>query len=433
LRNDRYFEINSFYSKIDIPVSSDLKLGLTMGYSNPRIRFGDFPSSVVPFKSKGIVRAFFTTASLGAALSRGLDFEASFYTFRQKFVQTDEILNDALVMGFPVSAGDLFENLAYDEKTTGGSSKIIWTRGMHTAVLGADISTGHLDQTIDYGQIYQIFGKPETIRTNPRIHKWAVFVNDTITTGKFSITPGIRYDRNNVTGSFTSPSLGATYRLGEHTILKTSVARGFTIPPLSFTSGGGLFLDPNPSLKPEKVWSYQAGVESGMTDYLWMKATVFRHDLNDALEQFAETPSSNAVYLNNGKIKRQGIEFNAETVPLYDISLNAGFTYVRIKPSSGSDTANKYAYNLTIKYDDRKSFMAQLFGYYIWWDLDRSAMAKYDTFIWDLNLHKKIYSTEKTNTEIFLTAHNIFNGSHYAYGDTKNPGRWLEAGLRFKF
>jgi len=39
----------------------------------------------------------------------------------------------------------------------------------------------------------------------------------------------------------------------------------------------------------------------------------------------------------------------------------------------------------------------------------------------------------KTAAELFLTAHNLFNGSQYTFGDSKNPGRWIEAGIRFKF
>lgn len=430
LRNSRYFENNSFYSKLNVPISNDVKLGVTMGYSEPHIRFGDFLSG--DMTSRGIIRAFFTTASLDAALTKELKLKVSLHTFKQKFVQTNNVLG----LGFFGSAGDLYSKIVYNEKTFGGSSKLVWTHGMHTAVLGVDISHGSLDQTINAGQFLQSIGVPETSRAHPRIDKWAVFANDTIAIGKFSITPGIRYDHNSITGSFTSPSLGATYRLGERTILRTSVARGFTIPPLGFTSGGGLFLDPNPSLKPEKVWSYQAGVESGVADCLWVKATVFRHDLRRSLvrEPFAAGPPSfNDLFFNKGNIRRQGVELVAETVPFYNISLKAGFANVHIKSSHLTDTTNLYAYNLGIKYDDRKSFMAQVFGHYIWWDLDESTMAKYNTFIWDLNLHKKIYSTEKTNTELFLTVHNIFNGSHYTVGDAKNPRRWAEVGVRFRF
>jgi vitamin B12 transporter len=148
----------------------------------------------------------------------------------------------------------------------------------------------------------------------------------------------------------------------------------------------------------------------------------------------AGPPAFNDLMLNKGKIKREGIELEAETVPFYNISLKAGVGYVHKKLSFETDTTEEnYAYNIGIKYDDRKSFMAELFGHYVWWDLNDSAMAKYNTFIWDLILHKKIYSTEKTNTELFLTTHNIFNGSHYTVGDRKNAGRWVEAGVRFKF
>ncbi len=431
LRNNRYFENNSFYLKFNMPSSANMKLGLATGYSEQYIGFGDFPSG--DMTSRGIYRTFFTTASIDAAFTRELSLDVSFHTFKQEYIQT----NDVLGMGFLGSAGDTYLNFVFDEKTTGGSSKFVWTNGMHTAVLGVDISHGSLDQTINAGQFLQSIGAPETSTSDPEIDKWAVFANDTIAIGKFSITPGIRYDHNSVTGSFTSPGLGATYSLNEHTILRTSVSRGFTIPPLSFTSGGALFLDPNPSLKQEKVWSYQAGAESRMTDYLWAKITLFHHDMKDAIakEMYAAGPPTyNDLYLNKGDIKRQGFEFEAESIQFYNISLKAGITYVHKKLSFETDsTEENYAYNIGIKYDDKKFFTVQLFGHYIWWDLDSSAMAKYDTFIWDLNLYKKISSTEKTNTEIFITAHNIFNGSHYTFGDTKNPRRWVEAGVKIRF
>ena len=60
-------------------------------------------------------------------------------------------------------------------------------------------------------------------------------------------------------------------------------------------------------------------------------------------------------------------------------------------------------------------------------------MGKYSAFIWDLNLIKKIYTTDKRTLEIFLTAHNIFNGSQYLLEFSKNPRRWIEAGARLKF
>ena len=310
----------------------------------------------------------------------------------------------------------------------------MWQHGIHSVVAGLDASFGDLDQTIETGPALQSYGAPEISKTNPGIDKWAVFANDTITVGKFSITPGLRYDHNSVTGSFTSPSLGATYSFTKKTILRAAVARGFTVPPLSWTSGGGLFLDPNPSLNPEKVWSYQAGIESSLTDLLWVKATVFYHELDDAFVKelyAAGPPSYNDLILNNGEIKRLGFELEAETAPLYNISAKAGFAYV--EKNTDDTSLTNYAANLAIKYDDKRSFMALLAGHYIWWDLPAEDMAKYSTFIWDLNMRKKIYSYGRVNTELFLTGHNIFSGAQYSRGEYKNPGRWIEAGIRVKF
>ncbi len=431
LRDNRFFHNNSFYSKISLPIEKDVKLGFTFGYSEPKQKFLDSPSGDIT--SEGKFRELFATLWFDAVITRELVFDLTLHTFTQDFIQT----NDVFGSGIFGHAGDMFLENIFKERTRGSTAKFVLRHDIHTAVLGADVSHGSTDQTINLGPFLQSMGLSSTLTVSPDIDRWAVFLNDTITLGKFSITPGIRYDHNSVSGPFTSPSLGLTYKAGGHTILRASAARGFTMPPLSTTSGGGFFLDPNLSLKPEKVWSYQTGIESSVTDYLWVKAILFYHDMEDAIvrEPFGGGPPAfNDIFVNKGSIKRKGIELEAETVQLYNISLKAGFAYVKKKFSQDSEDTDNYLYNIVLKYDDRKSFMAQLFGHYIWWDIKNPAQnAKYSAFIFDLNLRKKIYSTEKTNTEMFLTLHNIFNGSQYTIEDQKNPGRWIEAGLRLKF
>jgi vitamin B12 transporter len=434
LMSSQYFDNHSLYSKFHIPLSSDVDLSMTMGYSDPEIGLGDFPS--VDITSTAASRTFFTTASLDASLTRELALNVSLHRFKQKSVQ----MNDALGLGFNGSPGELYLDTTYDEQSTGANGKLVWTHGLHTAVLGLDAARGKLDQTLQAGTLLQSMGLPATSATHPDIEKWAIYANDTIIIKRWSITPGVRYDHNSITGSFASPSLGMTYRLGKESIVRASAARGFTIPPLSWTSGGALFLDPNPSLNPEKVWSYQAGVESAAARYVWVKATLFRHELEDALivEPFGGGPPTfNDLVVNNGKIRREGLELEAETVPVYNLSLLAGFAYVDLKPATDRGSTGIYTYKIGFRYDDRKSFSARLSGHYICWDFDALSKANwdadYDDFIWDLNLNKKMWSKEKATAKLFLTAHNIFNGSQYTFGDSKNPKRWAEAGIRVTF
>ncbi|UCC40677.1 MAG: TonB-dependent receptor, partial [Candidatus Aminicenantes bacterium] len=44
LRSSRYFDNDSFYSKWNLTVSDNVDVGLSIGYSEPHIKFGDFPS-----------------------------------------------------------------------------------------------------------------------------------------------------------------------------------------------------------------------------------------------------------------------------------------------------------------------------------------------------------------------------------------------------
>jgi vitamin B12 transporter len=373
-------------------------------------------------------------ASLEASLTPDLDLSLSVHRVEKK----SSLNYNTLGFG---TFGDLmpepFQENTYDEQITGANGKLVWTSGRQTAVLGIDADHGTLEQSLNAGPFEQsIYGLPATSVVQPAITKWALYANDTVAIGRWSITPGIRYDYNSIIGSFVSPSLGITRRLGKNSLVRASVARGFTMPPLSWTSAGGLFLEPNPSLEYESIWSYQVGLESTAIPYLWVKGTVFYHNLDNEIirvKYAAGSPTYNDLYVNEGRTRRKGLELEAETVPFYNISVAAGFAYVHIQSDNDTESRDKYTYNIGVKYDDRKSFQAQLSGHYIWWDIAGDSQADYGDWIWDLNLSRKMLETEQFAAKIFLTAHNLFNGNQYTYVDSKNPKRWIEVGIKITF
>ncbi len=430
LYDARQFETESYYSKLFYTVSNKVELGLSFGYSQPETGLGDY--AAIDLNSSGSNRNFWGTAILDAALTRKLTFNLRLFRFEQE----STITNKALGLGFIGSKGDLYQKSIYDEETSGGTAKLVWKKENHTAVIGMDFSHGRLDQTIASGPLLQSFGAPGQLRTDPVVDKTGIYINDTIVLDRFSITPGLRYDYNSITGSFLSPSLGLTYRLGAETIVRGSVARGFMAPPLSWTSGGALFLDPNASLEEEKVWSYQAGLESTAIRYVWLKGTIFRHEIDDIFVMDlpdAGAQTFNTRFINNDISRRQGIELEAETFPVYHLSLKAGFAYVNLNPENDSGANDVYACNIGLTYDDPRIVRAELFGHYIWWDARAYPDAEYDAFVWDLNVSRKLCETEKIVIDLFFTGHNLFNGSQYQFNDNKNPDRWFEAGLRMDF
>ncbi len=431
LISSRGFENKSFYSKFNAPLFNDAKLTVTTGYSNPEVNQGNYPSVLTNPETDD--RSLFFTGSIDIPISKFLGFYFNAYRF----------YHDLHTTTTNYETGALLRVNDYDDTKTGVSSKLVFEYGNNTAVLGFDYENGDLEQSTKYGPVYQGFGLPAFTASNPQRDKWAVFFNDTIIINRLAVTPGIRYDHDDISGSFISPSIGATYELGENSLIRASISRGFTSPALAETLGGGLFLDPNPSLKAEKVWSYQAGFETKAVKYLWIKTSLFHHNLENAIfldPGGSDRPTENDLpqndlLRNGGKVIREGLELEIKTVPVHNFSISAGFAYTHIRGNNQSQDSDPYTLNIGLTYNDKKSFRAELFGHYIhpgFEDAHRGQGYKYDDFIWNINM-KKSFKRNNCNTEIFMTAHNIFNGSQHSFGDERNPERWFEAGLRFKF
>jgi len=181
-------------------------------------------------------------ASLDATLTSDLDFNLTVHRVEQSF----SLKTDTLGLGmFFDSSPEFFSENTYDERTTGAKGRLVWTKGRHTAILGIDGDRGTLDQTLRSGPFLQMIGVSPTSAVQPDVTRWAIYANDTIAFDRWTITPGIRYDHNSIVGAFVSPSLGVACRLGEHSLARASVARGFTQPPLSLSHAPQPVLSPN--------------------------------------------------------------------------------------------------------------------------------------------------------------------------------------------
>lgn len=352
--------------------------------------------------------------SLNTALSKESDLAVSIWSYDNREKEFVYQLSDSSL---------IFTGQNRDKKY-GASGKFTWRHENHAAVMGVDYEKGTLWS-------YVIENEKQSIE------KRAVYVNDTMTLGKFSVTPGLRYDNTDTNGNFLSPSLGATYDLGKKTLLRAYIARGFSIPPLSFTflNETAVGWKGNPDLRVEKVMSYQLGIETGVLEYLWLKIAAFRHDVKDGLVP-EEGTDGLWSFINKDKLRRQGAEIEMRTQPVYHMTLHAGATYIQTKDSDTGEVIKDVptsSYVVGLQYDDNKTFRALLQGRYIWWNSDAFYLAKYSSMIFDLNMIRTIYQAKGSKVDLFLTGHNIFNGSQYSDSWYKNSARWIEAGLRYRF
>jgi len=430
LLDNRSMDNVSLFSKFNMDLTNRTGLNLSLGYSEPENDLGSFPSNDI--RSNSEARTVYANASLDVDLTARTSLNFTGYYISQDL----NLDSSALGLGATGPAGALYLNSDYQEETYGATANLVWEPPRHTVVMGAEISQGDLDQTIHAGDLFQFYGAPAMAESHPDIMSWGVYINDTFSLGRWAMTPGIRFDRNTVSGSFFSPSLGVTFQPRNDLLFRGTVSRGFQSPPLAFSEGGAIFLDPNPDLKAEEVWSYQAGIETTALPGVRVKTTLFLHELDRALfrEPYGSgAPSYNDLFINSGGLQRRGVEVELKTEPVKNVSLEASGIYVRFDQDNSVGSNESYAFNLILSYDNPDILTARLAGHFR--DLNSMALlqANFDDIIWDFDASKTLAIGMETVLKFFLTAHNLFDGSQYNLGDTKNPGRWLEGGIRFAF
>lgn len=408
-RPNNDFSGNNLYGKLSIATSSDTKIQFTVGHNQNTFGITELRSMDLGFNGKG--NFFFATMSLSSMIRKEMELNLSLRTSRLKSSQNIELL----------SSDRTLDSAIYKDSGYGFSGQLAWQDTVHSLVLGIDYDDRKLESN-------KITGQDHAMR------KSAVFVNDTIMLGKFTITPGIRYDSTDTNGDFVSPSIGVTYGLAPKTLIRATVARGFSIPPLSSTFGHSIFYEANPDLRVEKVMSYQAGIESAALNNTWVKASVFRHYISDAIatEQVSDY-SFRAV--NSEKEVRQGGEIEIRVAPVRQVTLSSSATFIDARDRKTDKllpNIPRYSYDVAVLYNDGP-LKALLKGRYIWWNADHSTGGKYDAFVFDLNMIRALSKTKGNDLDAYINIHNIFNGSQYVASVYKNPMRWIEAGLRFKF
>lgn len=397
LLDDRFWERDSLYGKLRVGLPKNATLTLTSGYNEP-----DFLPFVAPewgMMAKAHDRNFWTTASLDAPLSEAVSLSVSAFRKKEKFIRPYYTLPD-----------EAFWFETYGDLWTNGLSALLHAGlGRHKLVFGSeyDRSESDIDGTINHDET------------------WALFANDTITLGAFTLIPGLRYDHFSLTeDDALSPSLGATWRWSDVTLLRAAIATGFRRPYIS----DGVS---NPDLTPEEITSYQLGLESSACPLLRLKATLFTSRTEDLWYYDADWTT-----LNGGDMDSYGYELELASEPWRHLSGKASFTwayndYDRDVPRTSGE---QYTTKLTLLYDNPALVTAELFGIHTWWSENHVFLdGDYDTMVWDLSLNRRFSLSEKTAVTLFATAHNLFDGRYYSNPFYENPHRWVEAGLRFHF
>ena len=419
IRDNRYIDNESLFGKFKLDLPRDIDLTLSLFHSKPDSQYG-YVTSTSPYqatKDQGLQWSEsiqFFNSGLDVPITDNINFFSSFAVYKEKYIDRR----------YTISTGAVGWLKTVNQKSYTSATRLSWSPENHNVVLGADM----------YRNTYQ---ELETALVNELGHElseenWAIYLNDTIKWGDLAITPGVRYDSLSISDNRTSPSLGVTYQLNDATLLRGLIARGFRSPIIENKQPDLRFYSvPNPDLQSEKVWTYQLGLESVAAQYFRSKATLFRHDTDDAMVM-----DDNWMWVNSLDTVRQGFELEIETIPFYDISVEANYTYVHTDHDYLDDQGSTCAANLIFKYSNPDLLSIYLAGNYVWWNDELSSpTGRHDTMTWDATVNKTIYEHNGFSADLFANVHNLFNGSqYYSQGSGYlNAPRWIEGGVKLHF
>lgn len=237
------------------------------------------------------------------------------------------------------TAADRVRDVTYDERTwqanlqggktlrMGGGWAQRFTYGLDRAT--ANVSNLQTGVTPPVGETFPLKRFPDTRETST-----ALYLQDEIVGGPWSITPGVRFDHFRIaadqagfaaqavslSGSATSPKLGVLYRATPQWSVFGNYAAGFRAPNAGQVNAffenpvGNYKTLPNAHLKPEKSQNFELGLR-GRMEALSIDMAAFTGRYRDFIEDLHQVsgtgaPGSPLVFqsVNIGRVKISGFE-----------------------------------------------------------------------------------------------------------------------------
>lgn len=361
-----------------------------------------------------------------------VEVDSSGTRYASGYLRFDYPLQDRLNLEFMASAGgkDIWEKweirapvnfLIFDARNRTESQQAV-----------AKLTWGNIRNNIAAGVEYLhdriVVSEPQNnlpfLNLTRDLNRYGTYLSGAFSLGSLTLLPGIRFDQIN-SKNVTSYNIGSTWFFNDKTLLRIYAAKGYSLPIINF--GNDM----------QNIWTLQAGIESSAIPLLWVKSSFFYAETSNIQSFFvpADYPAS-SPYIIRSEQRSKGMEFELRTVPFYDISLAAGFTYShsrsnkKVRTSYIPDSITKIAlyYN-----NGTKGFRATVTGSHVNWPSDTGNSVRDNQMIMDIHLSQKLSCHAGLCAEIFFSGHNFLNSSQYIDDYRKNAPQWFEVGIRFKF
>jgi len=264
----------------------------------------------------------------------------------------------------------------------------------------------------------------------------APFANYTLKLEPWDFNFGLRFDRNSEFGQDFSPSLGAVYHLKSvpDTSIRAVICRAFNAPPLLWKYNEDMLLGiaPNPDIGPERAWVYEVGLESKPVPEFWLKLSLYRADVHDAIA-LAQNQLGFLFMKNFEKFRRQGLDLQFRINFCDELSFFGAGAFNDIEDRSTGRTVQggggpRQSFDLGIEYKNKNGFSISLNGYYDYWNEPPMNRPNDRKMLCDLKV-----AQEFKNLSFFLNIYNLTNSSYWRDYFFPLPERYFEGGMTFSW
>ncbi|MGB7567316.1 MAG: TonB-dependent receptor [Chitinivibrionales bacterium] len=170
---------------------------------------------------------------------------------------------------------------------------------------------------------------PESYATKKAIFNSAGYVQDEIKLfDRLNIVPVARVDYQTEFGAAFSPKLGVSYKIFDQLRFRSSAGRAFRAPSLAELAldikvNPTLHLIPNPNLRPEFIWGYDAGFDITPIQSLVLKIGPYYNSMQNLIGEAVDLDIGSVTYRNISAAWSEGIEGEIDWNPLLWLMLSA--------------------------------------------------------------------------------------------------------------
>lgn len=224
----------------------------------------------------------------------------------------------------------------YFTRTQGLEWQDNWQLGSHQHV------TAGAEWTEDMGTNY------EAHYIDKKRHNQAFYAEDALTFGKFTVTPGLRWDRNSTFGSHQTPRLAMNYKANDAFNIYASWGRVFSPPRLNdqfymTTSRGQITSQGNENLQPEEGYTETLGFQYQAGPKTVLEGSVFHSNLQHVIRWNRAVMPHEAENLDEED--KRGFELTWKQKVNDKWDYEGGYSYICTKVDKGAGLTFDTTYN----------------------------------------------------------------------------------------